>query len=432
MSVSIHADTPHLGRAVRRSGLVLLGLFALGGVAAVIIRLTQGMVVTNLTSNVAWGMWVVFYIYCIGLSAGSFLLSTVVYVFGMERFEKMGRLALLSALFALAGGLLFVWIDLGHPWRFWKVFANWQSSSVLAWEAVLYLVYVAIILWEMFLLMRHDLAQLRDDSEGWRRRVFAFLALGHRDAGDTAEGRRRSMRVVRVLGVLGIPVAIGVHGGTGALFAVVAAKPHWFSGLFPIIFLVSALLSGAGLMLFLYAWFGRRDADYGSVVSGLRTFVVGFIAIDLLFFASDLLVSLYSGIPDHVEVWRQIAFGEYWYVFWFGQLLLAWFLPLFIATYRRTKASPLWLGVAGAAVVAGILAVRLNLVIPAYLFPQLPGLDQALTDPRSAYAYFPSVNEWISSVGLAALLVLAFIAAWRFLPVFEREPDRELTEGASR
>ncbi len=432
MSVSIHADTPHVGRAARGSGLALLGLLALGGVAAVVIRLSQGMVVTNLTSNVAWGMWVVFYIYCIGLSAGSFLLSTVVYVFRMERFEKMGRLALLSALFALAGGLLFVWIDLGHPWRFWKVFADWQRSSVLAWEAVLYLFYIVIILGEMFLLMRHDLATIRDESTGWRKRIFTILALGHRAADDTSALRERSMKIVRALGVIGIPVAIGVHGGTGALFAVVAAKPLWFSGLFPIIFLVSALLSGAGLMLFLYAWFGKRDADYGPIVSGLRTFVVGFIALDLLFFASDLLVTLYSGIPDHIEVWKQIAFGEYWYVFWFGQLLLAWFLPLFIATYRRTKTSALWLGLGGAAVVAGILAVRLNLVIPAYLFPQLPGLDRALPDARAAYSYFPSLNEWISSLGIAALLILAFIAAWRFLPVFEREPDRELTEGASR
>jgi len=429
MSVVIHSDTPKVAPAVRATGLFLLGLLALGGIIAVIIRLLEGMGVTNLTSNVAWGMWVVFYIYCIGLSAGSFLMSTIVYVFGMDRFEKMGRMALLSALFALAGGLIFVWIDLGHPWRFWKVFFNWQASSVLAWEAALYIVYVVIILAELFLLMRRDLAGLRDESTGWRKGLYGVLALGYKTKGDGKEQAKRSMSVIKVLGIIGIPVAVGVHGGTGALFAVVAAKPEWFSGLFPIIFLVSALLSGAGLMLFLYAWFGRKDKDYGGIVNGLRIFVIAFIAIDLLLFLSDLLVSLYAGIPDQVAVWHEIAFGEYWYVFWFGQILLAWLVPLFLSVFGPTKRSALWLGAAGLSVVMGILAVRLNLVIPAYLFPQLPGLNEALPDARSAYSYFPSLIEWISSIGIVSLLTLAFIAAWKLLPIYEREPDHEPAEG---
>ncbi|VAV97148.1 hypothetical protein MNBD_ACTINO02-2969 [hydrothermal vent metagenome] len=431
MNVVIHPDTPKIGHATRTTGVYLLGLLALGGVISIIIRLLAGMGVTNLTSNVAWGMWVVFYIYCIGLSAGSFLMSTVVYVFGMERFEKMGRMALISALLALAGGLTFVWIDLGHPFRFWKVFFNWQVSSVLAWEAALYIGYVAIILAELFLLMRRDLAGLRDESTGWRRRLYKMLAAGHRIEGDGTEQADRSRHTIKVLGIVGIPVAVGVHGGTGALFAVVAAKPEWFSGLFPIIFLVSALLSGAGLMLFLYAWFGRRDGQYSGIVDGLRVFVIAFIAVDVLLFLSDLLVSLYAGIPDQVAVWHEIAFGEYWYVFWFGQILLAWVIPLLLSVLSVTKKSALWLGVAGVSIVVGILAVRLNLVIPAYLFPQLPGLNVALPDARSAYSYFPSLLEWISSIGIAALLTLVFIAAWNLLPIYNREPDHDPLKGES-
>lgn len=431
MSVIIHTDTPEVAPAIRTTGIFLLGLLSIGGIISIIIRLLAGMGVTNLTSNVAWGMWVVFYIYCIGLSAGSFLMSTVVYVFGMERFEKMGRMALISALLALAGGLTFVWIDLGHPFRFWKVFFNWQVSSVLAWEAALYIGYVAIILAELFLLMRRDLAELRNESMGWRKGLYTVLAAGHRIKGNGEEQTERSRRTIKVLGIVGIPVAVGVHGGTGALFAVVAAKPEWFSGLFPIIFLVSALLSGAGLMLFLYAWFGRRDNQYSGIVDGLRVFVIAFIAVDVLLFLSDLLVSLYAGIPDQVAVWHEIAFGEYWYVFWFGQILLAWVIPLLLSVLPATKKSALWLGVAGGSIVMGILAVRLNLVIPAYLFPQLPGLDVALPDARSAYSYFPSLLEWISSIGVAALLTLAFIAAWNLLPIYEREPNHEPAQGES-
>jgi len=418
------------------AGYSILSLVGLAGLIAIVYRFTYGLATTDLTSNVAWGMWVVFYIYCIGLSAGSFLMSTIIYVFGMDKFERMGRMALLSALVALAGGLTFVFIDLGHPLRFYKVFFNWQRSSVLAWESALYIVYVAIIMAELFLLMRHDLAEMRDESTGWKKRLYSILSLGHEVRPATSEGHNSTMRKVKLLGIVGLPVAIGVHGGTGALFAVVAAKPQWFSGLFPIVFLVSALLSGAGLMLFLYSWFGRKDKYYASIVDGLRTFVVAFIVVDLILFASDLLVSLYSGIPDHIDVWNKIAFGQFWYVFWIGQLGLAWAIPLFITTWKKTRDSAFWLGIAGGSIVLGIIAVRLNLVIPAYLHPQLPGLDEALTNSRSAYEYFPSGIEWISTLGISSLLILAFIIAWHHLPVFEREPGEdiqhnELNEGVS-
>lgn len=406
-------------------GLLVLAVFSLVGLWATGYRLVEGMRVTNLTSNMPWGMWVAFYIYCIGLSAGSFLMSTLVYVFGMHRFEKMGRMALLSALFALFAGMTFVWIDLGHPWRFYKVFTGWQASSVLAWESLFYIFYIVAICAELWFLMRCDLAKMRDAASGWRRSLYAVLALGWegpRDAETQAVCHADSMRWVRRIGIIGIPVAIGVHGGTGALFAVVAAKPYWFSGLFPVIFLISALVSGCGLMLFLYAWFGRKDEDLKTILMGLRNSLLLFIGIDLLLFVSDLLVSMYSEIPDHARVWHEIMFGDYWYVFWGGQIALAWIVPIVLTSLPVTRRSRAWLGLAGGFVVAGIVAVRLNLVIPAFLEPQLPGMDRALVTPRTAYAYFPSAVEWASSFGLLALFVLLFFIAWRLLPMYEVEP----------
>ena len=422
-------------KSIRSIGTVLLSILGAIGVWAIVVRFTEGMRTTNLTSNMAWGMWVAFYIYCIGLSAGSFLMSTLVYVFGMDRFEKMGRIALLSALFALAGGLCFVWIDLGHPFRFYKIFTSWQSSSVLAWESMFYIFYILAICSELWFLMRCDIAELRDRSTGWRRAVYRVMALGWRcpDGPDQAAVcHKSSMRWVKRIGIVGIPIAIGVHGGTGALFAVVAAKPYWFSGLFPIIFLVSALVSGCGLMLFLYSVAGRRDETYDDLLQGLRDYLVLFIAIDLLLFVSDLLVSTYASIPGYAEVWNQIMFGPYWYVFWIGQIGMAWVAPLVISSVPSTRSSRAWLGAAGACVVAGIVAVRLNLVIPAYLHPQLPGLDEALAQPRTAYSYFPSLVEWASSIGILALLILAFMGAWSLLPMYEEAPGEAGEEATAR
>ncbi len=399
----------------------VVGLLALVGIVAVIVRLVYGMKVTALTSPIPWGMWVAIYIYFIGLSAGSFLMSTLVYVFGMHRYEKVGRMALLSALFALFGGMLFIWIDLGHPERFWFIFTRWNPTSVLAWECFFYLFYIVAILCELWFLMRCDLASLAESETGFKRIIYHWLALGFRCPKTSFEWQRchaQSMKVVRTIGIIGIPIAIGVHGGTGAIFAVVAARPYWYTPLFPVIFLVSALASGAALMAFLYAFFGKRDEDYPEIVKGMANFALLFLTIDMLLMGAEFLVGLYGRIPEHVEVYRQILFGPFPYTFWLGQLFFGTILPVTLVSWQRTRQSVFWLGVAGLSAVVGIVAVRLNLVIPALVVPVLKGLDKAFFQPRWSFHYFPSFWEWASTVGLIALIVLGFSVAYEFLPMF--------------
>ena len=474
--------------------LSLIGLWALA------VRLAQGMGVTALTSYISWGLWVAVYIYFIGLSAGSFLLSTMIYVFGMHQLERVGRMALLTALFSLAAGLLFVWADLGHLERFWEIFTRPSFTSMMAIESWLYLIYMVLILGELWLLMRDDLATLRDGSRGWRRRLYDVLALGHRPVEEPlARGRheQRIRRWITALGILGVPTAIGVHGGTGAIFAVAIARPYWNGGLFPIVFLVSALASGAALVTFLYAVFGPRDDQFPSVLKGVASLTLLFIGIDLLLVLSEAVVGLYGGTPDEVGVFRAIFAGPYASLFWLGQLGLAAALPFAIVPIALRKwplaqnqASPnrplgrlrsialavaaivvasdlgivasgraaslavsgpeqsilptaifwvaqlvlvscivapvaeqwgsprLWLAAAGLSTVAGILAVRLNIVIPGFVVPLLEHLDLAYQDPRLLYTYFPSGIEWASTVGLIALIVLLFSAAYEVLPIY--------------
>lgn len=395
--------------------LSIIGLIALG------VRMVEGLKVTTLTSPMGWGMWVAFYIYFIGLSAGSFLLSTLIYVFGMEQYEKAGRMALLSALFALVAGMLFVWIDLGHPWRFWYVFTRWNYTSVLAWEVIAYGFYITVLASELWLLMRCDLADLALRTTGWRRWFYRVVSLGFRCPQQQSEYQychTQSMRRVKTLGIIGVPVAIIVHGGTGSIFAVVLAKPYWYTGLFPIIFLVSALASGAALMTFLYGFFGRKDEEHFAITRGLANLMLLFIGIDLILIAAELLVGLYGNIPEHLEVYHALLFGQFRYTFWIGQMLVGILIPILLVTLPRMRHNPFWLGLGGLSAVIGIVAVRFNLVVPAYIVPMLPGLDHVINQPRWAYSYFPSFWEWASSIGGVALVVLPFSIMFRLLPLF--------------
>src|SRR3990172_1935493 len=148
---------------------VIVALAAVGAVS-VVHRWTEGLKVTDLSSTMTWGLWISFYIFFVGLSAGSFLLSTLIYVFGFRDLERVGRLAILTAILSLMAAMLFVWVDLGHPERFWRIFSNFHATSVMAWESALYLFYIALMLVELWVLMRLDLAREAYEGRGLRRR----------------------------------------------------------------------------------------------------------------------------------------------------------------------------------------------------------------------------------------------------------------------
>ncbi|MDE3074226.1 MAG: polysulfide reductase NrfD [Chloroflexota bacterium] len=412
--------TVKLGKSLYFGALVVLTVL---GLAALGYRLAVGMRVTALTSYVSWGLWVAFYIYFIGLSAGSFLLSTMIYVFNMRSLEKVGRMALLSAFFALGAGLLFVWMDLGHPYRFWEIYSTPHFTSVMTIESWLYILYMVLIAFELWFLMREDLAAAVRDR-GARAAVSRFLTFGYRPAADPQQHQSQQQRAgawVKALGIIGIPTAIGVHGGTGAIFAVAIARPYWNGGLFPIVFLVSALASGAALVTFLHAAFGRRDPDFHQVLRSAGTLMVLLIALDLLLLASEVLTSLYGGIPADANVFQSMFGGQYAWVFWLGQLGFGAAVPFLLVGLPATGRSPFWLGAAGLSTVLGIFAVRLNIVIPGFVVPLLGGLPTAYVDPRLTYQYFPSLWEYASSVGVLALVVLVFSLFWGWLPLFSTE-----------
>jgi molybdopterin-containing oxidoreductase family membrane subunit len=401
---------------------LLFGIGAIIGVLSILWRLTAGETLTALSSTMPWGIWVAFYTYFIGLSIGLFLFTTLVYVFGLSKLEKAGRLALISSVFALAAGMLFIWIDLGHPERFWRVITNWNYTSVLAWETLFYLFYVLALLASLWFLMRCDLADFAESSKGWKKGLYKVLSLNFacpKTENEFKVCHTQSMNIVKVIGILGIPAAIGAAGLGGALFAVVAAKPFWFSATVPIIFVISALASGTAMIVFLYSFLGKKDdKDYGEIVRTVAKFMVVFIVLIPLLLFFEALIGLYSGVPERAEVFLTILFGPFFYTFWVGQLLLGTIVPVLIFAFRRDN--PTWLGLAGLSAVIGLINVRLNLVIPAFVIPPLKGLDQAYFDKRWSYFYFPSAFEWITTIFPIALFIFLFALAIKIFPIFGR------------
>ena len=397
------------------AALVLLSISAGVGAAAILYRLLVGLTTTNITGTISWGLWVVFYIYFIGLSAGSFLLSTLVFVFGIERFEPVGRLAIFSALMALAAGLLFIFLDLGHYERFITVYTHRNWNSVLTWEIHFYAAYIFILLGELYLLLRRDLVILARNSKGLMWVFYRAVSL-YSDRTDEA-ANRRDHSLIRILGFVGLPIAIGVHGGTGALFAVLKARPYWFGGLFPVVFVISAIASGGALLAGTQAYFGRKDENHAGLTNSLASLAAGVLAFDLLMLLSETFIGIYSDIPEHNVVFEAIMQGPFSWVFWGVQLLIGAVIPVAMILSGRWKDRPKILGLACFSMVFGILGVRANIVVPSQTVEAIHGLFGAYVDARSSHFYFPSWPEYLSSMGVIACVLLASVIGYRLLPI---------------
>lgn len=373
-------------------------------------RLAYGHRITDYGSYVTWGLWVALYIYFIGLSAGAFLLSTLVYAFGVKRLEPIGKLSLWTAFACLVAALFAIWFDIGHMIRAWRIPRHWPTS-MMSWMAVLYSAYLILIVIEIWLAMRKDLVERAEKGSG----LCSFLTFGFTDISE--QSLERDKKVLKVLGIIGIPLATCFHGGVGTLFGVVAAKHLWHSGLTPIIFLIGALLSGAGLLIFaVYVWGPADENERNNILSFLGYILIGLICFDFLLEISDYLVGYYAKVPEEYLPIRYIVFGyygKYWYVFWIVHFLGGVVLPIILASTRK----PGSVALAGLLVAATFLSVRLNIVIPGQVVPEIKGLEWAFFGPGLKYFYFPSAGEWLLSLWTTSLGALVFLVGERLLPV---------------
>lgn len=392
---------PGPGKLLRAGWYLLLVALMMAGGVAILHRTVNGLAATNLTSTTPWGAWIALYIYFVGLSAGAFLLSSLIYVFGMTRFERVGRMALLTALVAMIVALTFVLIDLGRMERALSALVHFNWLSPLAWEMRFYLIYILLLGAELWFAMRADLVR-----NAVRSRLARWLSFGSKSL-DT----ERDHRMLRILGTIGVPVAIfGVHGGTGTIFAIVKARGMWFSALTPIVFIVSALVSGTALLALLYILRQkalRRPVDTG-LVADLGRLLGAFLLVDLGLLFYEYLVPLLSMAPHETEVMHVMMEGPYAWSFWILQLAIGMVAPAIILMTRLRESVPLT-ALAALMVVVGIVGVRFNIVVPPLITPVLPGLP--------AGQYFPNAVEWWSSAGIIAMGLLLFSLAADLLPV---------------
>jgi molybdopterin-containing oxidoreductase family membrane subunit len=384
-------------------------------------RLVYGHVHANYGQFVTWGVWVAAYVFFAGVSAGAFLLSTLPYVFGIKKYEPLGRLSLFTALIALLASVILILADLGHPVRAMvRMIIAPNFSSMMTWVVWFYLIYTIILVSELWFLMRVDLvrAKNRGGISGLSAKILSF-----RSRETSPESVSRDRRIVRVLGAAGIIVTVLVLGGDGALFAVARARPLWHTGLLPITFLVSALLSGGALMVCLAPLFVRGGEDFREMVGSLAKLVGCILAFELLILVSEVLVTLTGGSPTHAAPLWLMMTGPFAWVFWVLQIGGGTVIPL-VTLFGKPRLTLRASALASFLILVGVFALRLNLVIPQLAVPLFEGLPEAWHSSRTMTSYIPSLPESALLFFVVGLIGLLFLWGYRSLPLVATPAER--------
>ncbi len=361
-------------------GIALVGFLV--GIAGLIQRFTGGHTVAAYGTYVPWGLWVAVYTTLVGISIGSFLIAALGEGLRIRALQPLTRIALLTAFAALAGGLLAIWLDLGHPLRFWKLFLSTSPTSIMGWMAWLYTLYGALLL------------------------VLIYL-----------KWARPASPVLPPLFALGLALAVIFGGAEGALFGVVSAQALWESALVPIRFLMEGAVSGIATVLFLAVLLGHLNSESGRF---LRWMLLGLLLAVVVLEWSEYSTTIYAGVPARVESIRLVLFGPFWWVFWIFQIGLGLAAPILLLALVGERT--VWLGVAGGLIAFSSLSAKLNLVIPALVVPELDGLQMAFTGPGLSFDYFPTLSEWLLAVWIVSVAALIFLAAHRLLPAERARP----------
>lgn len=364
-------------------------LTLLFGVAAALIlwRLFAGLGATTALSDAyPWGLWIAFDVVTgTALACGGYAMAILVYVMNKGRYHPLVRSAILTSALGYTMAGMSVVLDLGRPWEVWKIplyFWSWNLNSALLEVALCIMAYMGVLwielspaFWERW----------KNGPEGRLQRF-------------SAKAYTFIERYLIWIIALGMLLPTMHQSSLGSLILLTGPKLHplWQTPLLPLLFLVSCIAMGYAAVVFessLSSLFFHRRRDT-EMLAGLSTAMLPVLGGFLVLRIGDLLVRGQLGqafVPNGYSI-----------AFWLEIALTA--APLFLLAGRESRRAPGNLFRAAMLMMLAGGLYRFNTYLVAYR----PGDD---------IHYFPTVAEFLITIGLVAFEVIGYIVIVKMFPI---------------
>jgi Ni/Fe-hydrogenase subunit HybB-like protein len=387
-----------------------------------------------------WSIQIVMYPFMTGLVAGAFVLSSLYHLFGIKQLKDMAKFALVFSFALLFAAPMPIVLHLLQPFRGFYVFMTPHFTSAIAAFGVVFFTYGAIVASELWFIYRKHFAEIalplkakKDKSlvDWFKYLVFCALTLGVYDISE--ESLKRDEKAVKILAGLGIPVACFLHGYAGFIFGSVKANALWMTPLMPVIFIMSAIVSGIALCMLTYIiameirkfltsrkktayTYPQTREEIGGVEINVIRMTTKYLLLFLVFAISlellDLIFRGYTAVKSW-EILRSVIYEKKLVSLFFLQYGIGSLVPFILflmpgLTIRRAVVGVIL-------VLFGVFMMRWNVVIGGQAF--------SLTFAGFMHYNLPIIpHDWETFKeglgGALSIFIMPFVLFWIFAKIF--------------
>lgn len=383
--------------------MIVLSGIALVGVNAWAHQVADGMVQTNMTDQVSWGLYIANFTFGVGLAAGAVMMVIPAYIYDDHDMHDVVIIGELLAVAAIIVCLLFITVDLGRPDRFWHILPglgrfNWPVS-MLTWDVIVLNGYLLINLHITGYLVYTRFLGKQPDKRWYLPFVF-----------------------------LSIVWAISIHTVTAFLYSGLGGRPFWNSALLAPRFLTSAFITGPAFVILLLQvaqrtmGLPRKQGPIRTLTSVMRVTVL----INLFMLGSEVFTAFYTG-GTHLASAKYLFFGLHGHdalVPWIWTAVGLNLGSVALLSLHRRRSDALFLNMACVAAFAGVWIEKgMGLIIPGFVPSTLHEMVE----------YTPSLVEWKITAGIwAAGLMVLTLALKLALPIMRGDMERDTPQAVAK
>lgn len=384
------------------------------GIYAFFVQLINGHIVTGMRDNVVWGIYIINFIFFVGISYSGAFISGILHFYKTPWKNSVSRIIELITVLSLIIGPIFILLCIGRLDRLHYLFLYPRIQSPITWDIIAIMTDLVGCFIYLYLTFIPDFAILRDNDDikiaNWRKKLYKALALNYQD---TPSQRERLHKITKTMSVMIIVLAIVAYTVLAWIFSL-TLQPGWNSSIFAPYFIIAGLYSGVGVIIIaMYAT--RKFFHLESRIRKIHFVAAGVVLLVLaLLFGYFTFSEYFARWFSHKETDDQlldVLFTGYFWEFIFANYIgvLVPIGIIFIKKFRTIKS------ITFAAIIAvlGLWLNRFLIVVPTLESPYLP-----IQDTRPEFIHYTATwVEWsLTFAGIAAFCLL-FTLLVKFVPI---------------
>lgn len=385
------------------------------GAYALYLQIAKGHGVTGMRDNVVWGLFIVNFIFFIGLSYAGAIIAGVLHLLKVPWGKPIIRLAQMMAVISVVVGPVFILLCVGRFDRLHHLFMYPRIQSPMTWDVMAVITFFAGSVLFLYLALVKDFAVYRDAKlhiPKWKQRLYKFLAIGYRGA---ASQKRHLIISQNLLAIIMIPLAIIVASILSWIFGM-TLRPGWHSTIFGPYFVLGALYSGCGVLI-VAMWFYRNMYNLNNYITNKHFVNMGYVMMMLAagygyFTFSEYFTSWFGSAKWESEVIDKLfsTKGYGWYTLFANAAGIL--LPVLIVAIPATR-KPGLITISAFIMVMALWVKRYLIIVPTLETPALP-----MQETRMEYVkYTATWPEWTLTFAGVATFLLFFTLMAKFVTI---------------